>query len=119
MADFGATVLLSRCNQTVDGILSKTHTDETTCEYKKTPDECGENVQGFTRNVMSTHEYEGEITGASPGGICDWTVGESETPPFNFSNAGGTVFVCTRARFSEQAGEYAKFSGSLDNSQGI
>ncbi len=119
MADFGATTLLSRCNASVSGILSKTHTDETTCEYKKTPDECGENVQGFTRNVVSTHEYEGEITGNTVSGICEWSVGESETAPFNFDNAGSTTFVCTRARFSEQAGEYAKFGGTLDNSENI
>lgn len=119
MADFGSTVLLSRCNNSVDGILSKTHTDEVTCEYKLTPDECGENVQGFTRNVASIHEYDGEITGGSPGGICDWDVGESETAPFMFTDAGGSVFVCTRSRFTEQAGEYAKFAGTLDNRAGI
>ena len=123
MANFGATAFYSRCVGAISGLNGKSYSAKTTCEYKKTMDECGQNVQGFTKNVSSTHDWEGEITGASPGGVCSFTVGSSISAPgtnwtSNMSSP-GSVFVCTGADYTETAGEWAKFSLSAENNDGI
>ena len=121
-APFGSLALFTKCVGAVSGINGKSYDGDTACEYKKTVDECGQNAQGFTRNVVSTHKWNGEITGSSPGGFCASLVGHSVSDPGAFltnMQTPGSVFVCTAARYSEAAGEWAKFEGTLDNSDGI
>ena len=123
MANFGSTAFYLRCANTVSGINAKSYTANTSCEYKKTQDACGENVQGFTKNVMSKHDWEGEITGGSAGGVVVYTVGSSVSAPNGgwTTNMGtpGSVFVCTEALYTETAGEWAKFRFSAENNDGI
>jgi hypothetical protein len=123
MANFGSTAFLSRCVGVVSGILAKSYSAKTTCEFKKTVNECGDNVQGFTKNVMSTHEAEGEITGGSASGVCVSSVGASVASfgtgwTSNMSSP-GSVFVCTSADYTESAGEWTKFRIGAENNDGI
>lgn len=123
MANFGSTAFLSRCVGAVTGILAKSYAAKTTCDYKKTVDNCGNNVQGVTKNVMSTHDWEGEITGGSAGGVCVSAVGSSISAPGtawtgNMASA-GSVFVCTSADYTEAAGEWVKFRLGAENCDGI
>jgi len=123
MANFGSTAFLSRCVGSISGINAKSYSAKTTCEYKKTVDACGQNVQGFTKNVMSAHDAEGEITGGGAGGICVSVVGASMTAPGtawtgNMASP-GSVYVCVSADYTETAGEWAKFRASAENNDGI
>lgn len=123
MANFGSTAFYSRCVGAVSGINAKSYSAKTECEFKKTVNECGQNVQGFTKNVSSTHSWDGEITGGSPGGVCVSAVGASVSAPgtswtTNMSSS-GSVFVCTSAEYTETAGEWAKFSLGAENNDGI
>jgi hypothetical protein len=123
MADFGSRAFYSRCVGAISGVNGKSYSAKTTVEYKKTVDECGQNVQGYTKNVSSTHDWEGEITGLSPSGICVASVGASVAPPgtswtANMSSA-GSVFVCTSADYTESAGEWAKMRLGAENNDGI
>jgi|FreactTroBogLake_1042271.scaffolds.fasta_scaffold11301_3 hypothetical protein len=123
MANFGSTAFYSRCVGAVSGLNAKSYSAKTEVEYKKTVNECGQNVQGFTKNVVSTHSAEGEITGGSAGGVCLQVVGAScgtvGTGWTSNMSSPGSVFVCTSAEYTETAGEWAKFSIGADNSDGI
>jgi len=121
MANYATTGLYTNCAPTVSGILCKSATAKTTCEYKKTPDECGQNINGFTRNVMEQMDVEGEISGASPGGICSQKVGATATAPFTWGtqmNSPG-VYVCTSGGPSFKGGEYATFALGLESNEEI
>lgn len=123
MASFGAQALYKHCVGTVSGILAKSYTANTTVEQKKTPDECGENVKVLTLNVMSSHDWEGEITGGAPSGICNSKVGQSMSAPAGiFTNnmqAPGSTLICTSATYTEASGEWAKFAVTGENNTGI
>lgn len=122
MADFGALALLSRCVDAVTGINAETYSADISCDLVKTPDQCGENVQAFTKNVMADHQWSGEITGPSASGAVLFFVGTGVTaPPGTWANnmTSGTVFICTKASPSFSRGEWAKFSFTLNNSAGI
>jgi len=123
MANFGSTALLTRCVGVVSGILAQSYSADTSCEYKKTTDECGQNVQGYTKNVMSKHSAEGFITGGSASGVCVASVGASiasfGTAWTTNMSSPGSVFVCTSAKYNEAAGEWAKFSVEAENNDGI
>lgn len=123
MAAFGAQALYKFCVGVVSGILAKSYTANTTTEQKKTADECGENVKVNTLNVMSSHEWEGEITGGAPSGICTSKVGQSMSPPAgiyltNMQNPGSTL-ICVGANYTEASGEYTKFSVTGENNTNI
>lgn len=120
--DFGSTAFFSKCVNPVSGMNAKNYDGDTDCEVKKTPDECGQNIQMFTRNVKSAHKWRGEVTGGSIGGFCASQVGHSVSDPGAFlgnMSSPGSVFVCTTARYSEVAGEWSSFEGSLENNDGI
>ena len=122
MANYATTGLLSKCAPTVSGILCKSATANTTCEYKKVVNSCGQNTYGFSLNVVEVSDCEGEITGASPSGVCVYKVGESASTPFAWGHnmsSPGSVFVCTAGAVTYAAGEYAKFKVTTDNSDGI
>lgn len=122
MANFGSIALLTRCVAAVAGINAESYSVDISCDYTKTPDPCGENVQGFTKNVMATHQWSGEILGPAAGGAAGYLVGTGVTPPpgvWAANMAPGSQFVCTKANPSYSRGEWAKFGFTLDNSEGI
>lgn len=123
MAEFGSLSLLSRCVDSVSGINAQSQSSETTCDEVLVTDECGQNAKLLTKNVTSTHEFEGQITGASASGIAVGKVGASFAAPAgiwldNMTTPGGVnVMQSGRAQFT--AGEYATFNGRLVNREGI
>lgn len=123
MANFGSTAFYSRCVGAITGLNGKSYSAKSSVEYKKTVDNCGNNVQGRTLNAVSTHDWEGEITGGSPSGACVMVVGASISSPGTewLSNMGsaGSVMVCTAAEYTETAGEWAKFKLTAENTDGI
>lgn len=122
-SSFGSQALYKFCASVVSGILAKSYTANTTVEQKKTADECGENVKVTTLNVMSSHEWEGEITGNAPGGVCNSKVGQSMSAPGgiwyrNMQNPGSTL-ICVGANYTETSGDYAKFSVTGENNTNV
>lgn len=123
MAEFGSLVLLSRCVEAVTGINAQSQSSETTCDEVLVTDECGGNAKLLTKNTVSTHEFEGQITGASASGLAVAKVGASFAAPAgiwldNMATPGSTnVMQSGRAQFT--AGEYATFNGRLVNREGI
>lgn len=123
MAEFGALALLTRCVNSVTGINANTYSAETTCEEVLTVDECGNNAHLMTKNVTTNHEWEGEVKGPGASGIATVNVGTAFSPPSGVwvenQASPGSSYVANRARYNEQAGEYAKFSATLVNREGI
>lgn len=122
MSNFGSLALLTRCVDAVAGINAESYSADVSCDYVKTPDPCGENVQGFTKNVMADHQWSGEILGASVAGAALYFVGTAVTPPagvWGHNMAPGAVFVCTKGNPQFTRGDWAKFSFTLNNSEGI
>lgn len=122
MGDFGSLALLSRCVGAVAGLNAESYSADISCVYTKTPDPCGENVQGFTKNVMADHQWSGEILGPSVVGAAAFLVGTGVTPPAGVwanNMSPGAVYVCTKANPSYTRGEWAKFAFTLNNSAGI
>lgn len=122
MPDFGSLALLTRCVGAVVGINASSYSADISCDYVKTADPCGENVQGFTKNVMADHQWEGEMTGPTVGGAALFMVGSGVTPPTGVwlnNMTPGAVYVCTKANPTYTKGEWAKFAFTLNNSQGI
>lgn len=122
MSDFGSLALLTRCVAAVVGINAESYSADVTCDYTKTPDPCGENVQGFTKNVMADHQWGGEILGPNAAGAVLFMVGTGVTPPpgvWGNNMTPGAIFVCTKANPQFTRGEWAKFSFTLNNSAGI
>lgn len=122
-SSFGAQALYKYCVGVVSGILAKSYTANTTVEQVKTPDECGENIKVLTKNVVSSHDWEGEITGTAPSGICLTKVGQSMSAPAgiylsNMQSPGSTL-ICTNATYTENSGEWARFSVTGENNAGI
>lgn len=122
MADFGSLALLTRCVAAVAGLNAESYSADVTCDLVKTPDQCGENVQAFTKNVMADHQWSGEILGPSAAGAVLYMVGSGVTPPagvWGGNMAAGAVFICTKAGPQFTRGDWAKFSFTLNNSEGI
>ena len=122
MSDFGSLALLTRCVGAVAGLNAESYSADISCDYVKTPDPCGENVQGFTKNVMADHQWSGEILGPTVSGAALYTVGAGVTPPagvWGNNMTPGAVFVCTKANPQYTRGEWAKFGFTLNNSAGI
>lgn len=122
MADFGSTAFHSRCVDAVSGINADSYSADISCELVKTADPCGENIQAFTKNVMADHQWSGEITGASIGGVCLSMVGAGITPPpgvWGNNMTPGASYICTKANPQQTRGEWQKFSFTLNNSAGI
>jgi hypothetical protein len=122
MADFGSLALLSRCVDAVSGINAESYTADISCDLVKTPNECGENVQAFTRNVTADHNWQGEIRGPTVSGAVVYNVGAGVTPPpgvWGRNMTPGASFICTKANPQFSRGEWAKFSFTLNNSEGI
>jgi hypothetical protein len=120
--DFGSTAFFLKCVNPVSGMVARSYNAETNCEVKKTPDECGQTIQIFTRNVVSTHKWQGDITGGSVGGLCASLVGHSVSDPGAFLGnmaSPGSVFICTSGRYNEVAGEWANWDGTLENNDGV
>lgn len=120
--NFGSTAFYKRCVTSFSGINSKTYTADTSCETKYQPDECGNNINVYTRNVKSNHDFEGEIIGGGPSGLCLTHVGHGVADPGlflgNMANT-GSAFICTRGRYTENAGDYAKFAATIENNDGV
>jgi len=122
MADFGALALLTRCVDAVSGINAESYSVDISCDLTKTMDECGENVQAFTKNVQADHQWAGEIRGPAAAGAVLFQVGAGVTPPAGVwanNMAPGTAYICTKAAPSFTRGEWAKFGFTLNNSEGI
>lgn len=122
MPDFGSLALLTRCVDAVSGINAESYSADISCDLVKTPDECGENVQAFTKNVMADHQWAGEIRGPSISGAVNYNVGAGVTPPsgvWDKNMTPGAVFICTKASPQYSRGDWAKFSFTLNNSAGI
>lgn len=123
MAEYGSLTLLSRCVEAVTGLNAQSQTSETTAEETLVTDECGENAKLLTKNVTSTHEFEGQIKGSGATGIVAAKVGVSFAAPGGIwlenMAAPGAVNVLSNGRYNAQAGEYASFMGRLTNRAGI
>lgn len=122
MSNFGSLALLTRCVGAVIGLNAESYSADISCDYVKTADPCGENVQGFTKNVMADHQWSGEILGPSVAGAVLYMVGTGVTPPagvWGNNMTAGASFVCTKANPQYTRGEWAKFSFTLNNSAGI
>lgn len=121
--EYGALTLYARCVEQVTGLNAQSQTSETQCTETLVTDECGENAKLLTLNVVSTHEFEGQVKGASPSGIVAGDVGTSFTAPAGMwlenMATPGTVSLLSNARYSIQGGEYATFMGTLTNRSGI
>lgn len=121
MSSFASTGLLTKCAPTISGIQCKSASADASCELKLTTDECGQNVNGFTRNNKLSLSCEGEITGNTPGGICLQKVGASASAPFGWEHqltAPGT-YVCTSGGVSYKGGDFATFKMGLENNEGV
>ncbi len=122
MSDFGALALLTRCVGAVTGLNAESYSADITCDYVKTADPCGENVQGFTKNVQAEHQWSGEILGPTVAGAALYTVGAGVTPPagvWENNMTPGASYVCTKANPQYTRGEWAKFAFTLNNAEGI
>lgn len=122
MANFGAIALLTRCVEAIAGLNAESYSADISCDYVKTPDPCGENVQGFTKNVMADHQWSGEMLGSAASGAALFLVGTGITPPagvWGNNMSAGSAFVCTKAAPSFTRGDWAKFGFTLNNSEGI
>lgn len=122
MPDFGSLALFSRCVDAVAGINAESYSADISCDLVKTPDQCGENVQAFTKNVMADHQWSGEILGPTVSGAALYFVGTGVTPPagvWGNNMTPGAIFICTKASPSFSRGDWAKFSFTLNNSEGI
>lgn len=122
MAFFGTKAFLSVCVAAVDGLNASSYGVDVSCDYTKTPDECGENIKGYTKNVMADHNWEGEILGPSASGAALYLVGTGVTPPVGVwgnNMSPGANFVCTKAGPKFTRGDWATFSFTLNNSEGI
>ena len=122
MANFGALALLTRCVEAVTGINAESYSADISCDLVKTPDNCGENVVAYTKNVMADHQWSGEMTGPTVSGVVNYLVGAGVTPPAGTwvgNMTPGTAYICTKASPSFSRGEWAKFGFTLNNSQGI
>lgn len=122
MANFGSIALLTRCVAAVAGLNAESYSADVSCDYVKTADPCGENVQGFTKNVMADHQWSGEILGSGASGAVLFLVGTGVTQPagtWGNNMSPGAAFVCTKASPSFTRGSWAKFSFTLNNSEGI
>lgn len=120
---FGAQALYKRCTENISGILTSSYSADGSVDQTKTPDECGDNVKLVTKNVMTSHTWEGEVSGASPGGICNSKLGQSISAPagiwYNNMSSPGSFLICTNGRYSENRGEWATFSITAENNAGI
>lgn len=122
MADFGSLALLARCVGAVAGLNAESYSADISCDLVKTPDNCGENVQAFTKNVMADHQWSGEILGATVSGAALYTVGAGVTPPpgvWGNNMTPGSAYICTKGNPQYTRGEWAKFAFTLNNSAGI
>lgn len=123
MAIFGSTAFYSRCVGNVTGINASSYTADGSVEQTKTPNECGDNVKIITKNAMVSHTWEGEITGASPGGVVTANLGQSLSPPGGIYNGNlqspGSSLICTRTSYNESRGEWATFSVTGENNEGV
>lgn len=122
MGDFGSLALLARCVDAVSGINAESYSADISCDLVKTPDPCGENVQAFTKNVMADHQWSGEMRGPSVSGAALFLVGTGVTAPsgvWGNNMSPGSIFICTKANPQYTRGDWAKFSFTLNNSEGI
>lgn len=119
---YGPLSLYLKCVNAVSGINGKSYDADTNAEEKLTTDECGQNVNIILRNVTNVNKWSGEIVGGSPSGLCTNQIGHSCANPGAFQGnmaSSGTIFVATGGRYSEAAGEWAKFEATVKNFDGI
>ena len=116
------TAFFLKCVNEVSGINGKSYDADTNAEEKLTVDECGQNVNIILKNVTAVHKWSGEITGNSPGGLVTNDIGHSCADPGAFTGnmaSVGSVYIATGGRYSEAAGEWAKFEATIKNFDGI